>query len=174
MIFRDFWRPPCTPSLKGDSSKNDGFFSISLECLLGCTSGPSGSLPDPFLDGLGPLLGAPGASWAASWPPRAVQDAAKNRKKTKKNAQTTHFCLSWCFWGSLGLVLAPLGLILDAPGTVFSPPGRLPEVFYRPSDRLLGYSRDLPEICLKWATILWAPIAWNPLRVRRSPRSVLQ
>ena len=133
----------------------------------------------------GPLWEPPGSpfgrSWASlgrSWGLLGCLLAASGRprrgQKSKKNAQTTNFCLSWCFWGALGLVLAPLGLILDASGAVFSPPGRLPEVFSRPSSLLLGYGQDLPKICFKLATELFAPIALNTLRVRRSPRSVLQ
>ena len=132
----------------------------------------------PFWERPGSPFGRSWASLGHSWGLLACLLATSGRprrgQKSEKNAQTTHFCLSWCFWGSLGLVLAPLGLILDASGAVFSPPGRLPEVSSSPSSRVLGYSRDLPEICLKLATELFAPIALNPLRVRRSPRSVLQ
>ena len=122
-----------------------------------------------------------GRSWASlrrSWGLLGCLLAASGRprsgQKSKKIAYNTNFCLSWCFWGALGLVLAPLGLIWDASGGVFSPSGRLPEVFSSSSSRLLGYGRELPKICLKLATELFALIAFNPLRVRRSPRSVLQ
>ena len=132
----------------------------------------------PFWESPGSLFGRSWASLGRSWGLLGCLLAAsgrpRRRKKSKKNAQTTHFCLSWCFWGSLGLVLAPLGLIFDDSGVVLWPPGRLPGVFSSASNRLLGYGRDRPKICLKLSTELFAPIALNPLRVRRSPRSGLQ
>ena len=156
MIFRDFWRPPCTPILKGDSSKNDGFFDILLECLLGCTSGPSGSVPDLLLDGLGPLSGIPGASWAASWPPRAAHDAAKNRKKTHKPR-------TFAFLGASGALLASSWPLLASSWT---PPGqyfRLRAVSQRCLPALPAVSWDTVAICLKSA------LNWLPNSLHRSP-----
>ena len=162
-IFRDFWGPPCNPSLKGDSSKNDGFFSISLECLLGCTSDPSGSLPDFLLDGLGPLLGAPGASWAASLPPRAAQDAAKNRSKNRRSEKKTPKIRVLAFLGASWPLLALSWPLLASSGT---PPGqyfRLRAVSQRCLPALPAVSWDTVAICLKSA------LNWLPNSLHRSP-----
>ena len=106
-FFGGFRCPPVSLSYKGVSCKSNVFFDISLECLLRRTLDPSGSLPGSLLDDLGPLLGALGASWAASWLPRAAQDAAKKlpkiRRSEKKAPQERIFPCLGASWALLAL-----------------------------------------------------------------------
>ena len=53
-------------------------------------------------EGLGPLLCTLGASWAASWPPWAAQDAAKKRKKIAAVRFWAVLGASWALLVSFG------------------------------------------------------------------------
>ena len=89
-----------------------------LESTSGGLLGALGHLLGLSWEGLGPLLGTLGVSWAASWPPWAAQDAAKKGQKTPERR-------FWAFLGACWALLVSFGPSPAAKDTIHHSEGVL-------------------------------------------------